>query len=898
MMATPPRINSALPRVARWLLELVTVARDRDAVLGDLCEEFEVRAGASLLKARLWFWQQALRSLLPALRRRWPASVHASSQGHAMDSLWQDLRFSWRLARHRPTVSLVSVASLTVGMSLATVVFTLLNAIVIRPLPVTDPDELVVVLERRATGVNHNFSYPDFADYRASQQAMVDLAASSQTRVSTRVGNQTEIVNGEMVSGSYFSTLGVPVTSGRPIQGGDDRPGQPPVVVVSERLWRQWGRAIPLQPSESVQFHGIDFAVVGLVPDSFMGFQTGRRSDVWIPVSQQPVIAAAPGRPPAPMTRTSRFLDVFGRRKPGVTNEAVAADLNRAEGGVAAAQGLSEPRKLFVEDGSHGIESVAASTAPTLKILLAASFVVLLVACANVANLLMARITERRRELAMRMALGAGRMRLIRLLFIEALLLGGGSALAALFLANLGSSAAASFLTSFGERVVLDLSIDWRVASFIASLGLAATIVSILAPAVHILKDAGSGQLADGNRSSTPGRFARRARTALLVVQFALSLVLVVTALLLARTVFNLRHAPTGYAINEVALLGVSPRAAQYNAPRAQAYIAGTMERLQREPGVRNVGFARVAPVNFGGSRMTLTVPGYAPQGDEDMEINYNEVAGDYFGALGIPLVDGQALPRVRPEGGPIPSVINHTMARRYWPGTRAVGKYFHLGDDTTAPMVEVVGVVADAKYRSMREEVGPSFYLPLATQQVRDGSWHVRVAGDPGGALPALRRALVDADPVVPITSALTLRGQQSMNITDDRLAMTIGVVLAASALILAGVGLFGAMSQLVGQRTREIGVRLALGASPPGIGRLVLGQAMSIAVAGSVLGLVLALWATSLTASRLFGVGRFDIVSFAGAALVLTAVAVVSALTPARRAARVDPVNALRHD
>jgi ABC-type antimicrobial peptide transport system permease subunit len=209
-----------------------------------------------------------------------------------------------------------------------------------------------------------------------------------------------------------------------------------------------------------------------------------------------------------------------------------------------------------------------------------------------------------------------------------------------------------------------------------------------------------------------------------------------------------------------------------------------------------------------------------------------------------------------------------------------------------------VVGVVADAKYRSMREDVQPSFYLPLTRQQVRDGSWHVRVAGDPDAALPALRRALTDADPLVPVTSALTLRGQQSNNITDDRLAMTIGVVLASAAMLLAGVGLFGAMSQLVGQRTREIGVRLALGASPPGIGRLVLRQALSIALTGSAFGLVLALWATSFTANRLFGVGRFDVVSFTGAALVLTAVAVASALTPARRAARVDPVNALRHE
>jgi predicted lysophospholipase L1 biosynthesis ABC-type transport system permease subunit len=308
--------------------------------------------------------------------------------------------------------------------------------------------------------------------------------------------------------------------------------------------------------------------------------------------------------------------------------------------------------------------------------------------------------------------------------------------------------------------------------------------------------------------------------------------------------------------------------------------------------------------VNFGGSRDSVVIIGYTPRQDEDMQINFNEVDGDYFGALGLQILDGQALPttrsataRSRTTGGPVPVVVNAAMARRYWQGKRAVGRQFYLGDET-GPLAEIVGVAADAKYRSMREAVLPSFYVPLSTQQVRDGSWHVRVAGDPDAALPGLRRAIAEADPLVPVTRSVTLSGQRSMNITDDRLAMSIGVVLAAAAMLLAGVGLFGAMSQLVGHRTREIGVRLALGDSPSGVGRLVLRQAMGIALAGSALGLLLALWATSVTATRLYGVGRFDPISFTGAAVVLTAVALASAFTPARRAARVDPVHALRNE
>jgi predicted permease len=382
------------------------------------------------------------------------------------------------------------------------------------------------------------------------------------------------------------------------------------------------------------------------------------------------------------------------------------------------------------------------------------------------------------------------------------------------------------------------------------------------------------------------------------VGQFALSLALVVSAVLLARTVSNLRHAPTGFATDEVALLAASPRAAQYVGPRNLAYVADALARLQREPGVVAVSYATVPPVNAGGSRATVHVPGYEPQPDEEMELNYNEISDDYFKALGIDVLDGQPLPPWRIGQAPIPMVVNTTMAQRYWPGARAVGQRLHLSDDTDGPLAEVVGVVADAKYRAMREAARPSYYVPLGIRASRDGTFHVRVHGAPSDALPGLRRALTEVDPAVPISDTRTLTSQLNTNITDDRMAMTIGVVLAIAALVLAGVGLFGAMSHMVGQRTREIGVRLALGATHAGIRRLVLGQAVLIATTGTLAGLALAGWATSFMASRLFGIGRFDPASFAGAALILAAVALLAAQAPARRASNVDPVNTLRQE
>jgi hypothetical protein len=312
---------------------------------------------------------------------------------------------------------------------------------------------------------------------------------------------------------------------------------------------------------------------------------------------------------------------------------------------------------------------------------------------------------------------------------------------------------------------------------------------------------------------------------------------------------------------------------------------------------------------------MNIEVPGYTPQPQEDMEINYNTISGAYFDAMGIRVLDGSVLP-LRPTPPPpapprtaqsatpappfplIQGVVNETMARRYWPKSRAVGQRFYLGSIANGQPVEVIGLVADVKYREMREEARPSFYLSVTPRNALDGVFHVRLLGSPSSTLPALRQALVDLSSAVPITQLRTLQTQIDVNITDDRVAMAIGTVLAAAALLLAGIGLFSAMAHMVGQRTREIGVRVALGATGVGIQRLVFRHALAITLTGAALGLGLAAWATSFTASRLYGVTRFDLLSFVLAAAVLAAVAIASALIPARRAARVDPVVALRQD
>jgi len=325
---------------------------------------------------------------------------------------------------------------------------------------------------------------------------------------------------------------------------------------------------------------------------------------------------------------------------------------------------------------------------------------------------------------------------------------------------------------------------------------------------------------------------------------------------------------------------------------RTRAYLGDAIERLSRIPGVKAAGFGRVIPLGFGGSRSTITVPGYQPAPDEDMEINFNRISPTYFDAMGIALVDGRPFDARDVEGRPPVAIVNQTMAARYWPGRSAVGQRIMEGKSA----IEVVGVARDVKYRVLREEAVPSLYLPLDQGRATAGVLHVRAEGDPSAILDTLRRSLADVDAAVPIGTVRTLRQQATLNLTDERMAMTIGLVLGAAALLLAAVGLYGSMSYAVAQRTRELGVRMALGATARDIGGLVLRQGIQLSIAGTVLGAALALWLARALESRLFGVKSADVPTFLASAALLAAIALLASWMPARRAARVDPVTALR--
>jgi macrolide transport system ATP-binding/permease protein len=885
------------PRFAEWLIAMTAPPEDRAAMTGDLSEEFDaIRADAGAASAARWYIRQALVSLGPNLARRFRSPrpyLHQTQRSTRMSSFLQDLRFAGRLLLRRPGLATVAGLSMATGITLSAIVFSLLDAAVLRPLPVIDPEELAVILSRREGGVNHNLSYPDFSDYRAGQRAFVDMLASGGTTVTVRGQSGTTIVDAEMVSGSYFAMLGVRARQGRVLTEQDFDPSAPPVAVVSESLWREIaGMDTPFDGRAAI-VNGQSFAIAGIVERGFRGIRIGRDVRLWTTINRQPIVSPS-GAQSYWDRRTVSWLTLLARLKPGTTLEQGGADLNRVEAVLGPSVNRQEKRTLFLAPGHQGDSSLPSATADPLRLLMVAALAVLLVAAANVANLLAARASDRRRELAIRMALGAGRARLIRLLLAEAAWIGAGSSALALLATVWLSGGVLPLLPGLENPAALDVGINWRLAGFVALLGILTTVLSSLIPIVRISRSGAGRSLADAGRAVSVS--GHRFRHGLVVAQFALSLALVVGATLLTRTVFNVRGIETGLEIDRVVLLEVEAEAAGYPPPRVREYLETALARLSSIPGVIAAGYGRVIPLGFGGSRATIEVAGYTPKPNEDMEINYNGVSHGYFETLGISLVQGRFFTEQDTVGTPRVAVINETMARRYWPNGVALGQTFRFAGSQVPPM-EVVGIVRDVKYRTLREEAGPSFYT--ASRQAanaRSGVLHVRMDRAPGPHIATLRRALQEVDPLVPVTTVRTLREQRDRNTADESLAMTIGGVLGGVALALAAVGLFAAMSSAVARRTREIGVRLSLGARPVTIVGLILGDSLRLVTIGAALGLTLAFWITRYVEQRLYGLDAHDPVSFIVAVLVLAAVALIAAWAPARRAAGVDPIKALR--
>ena len=876
------------PRLALWVIEHATPARDRDAVVGDVIEDFHLLSETDPAAARRWCRRQALRSLVPGLRRQLSPAPLPSSKGRVpMRGFFQDLRFGVRLLRHQPSMAAAGMLSLAIGLGLNILLFTLANAILLRPLPLTGADRLVLLQKQRPTQRAHDFSYPAYLHLRDASAGVFDtLTAYANSRAAARTpSGSTAWVEGEYVAGNFFADLGVPMAMGRRLTVDDDRSEAPPAVVVSARFWRQHFGGETLS-GQTLTLNNQPFTIAGVADEAFLGMNLGGDASYWVPIAHMQTLDGRDLR----SRPTTSWLVLMGRLARGTTMETAAAQLSPTWTNYSASLGYG-PETLVAVNGSQGDSSLAALEGP-LRLLSLASLFVLLIACVNVANLQLARAAARGPEFAVRAALGAGRARLASLLVADAVILTVPAGAAAIGMAALLREPASQLIARFGQPVTLNLAFDLRVLGAAGLLTVAAALLVGGLSAWLSTRRAPAALMAGASRSSVGG--AARTQRALVVVQFALSMTLVAGAALLARTVTELRGSDMGFARN-VALLDVSPAANGYTTETSLRYYERAVERLQALPGVEAAAVGGIMPLDFGGSRRTVSIPGYIPAPEEDMELNMNRVSADYFDVMRIPIVDGRAFGPRDTADQPTRVVINETMARRYFPGGQAVGRLIAFGSDGPAN-VEVIGVARDVRYRMVREAPRPSYYVALAQAPIPFGAFHVRTSGDPERHLGDLERAVASVDPGVPITRTLSLDRQIDRNIATERMARSIAVALGLAALLLATTGLYATMAFAVRRRTREIGVRIALGAGMGNVRMMIVRQSVMLVAIGVAAGLAGAVWAGRAVESQLYGVSPVDFVSFAGAAIVLGAAAVIAAWIPARRATLVDPVVALR--
>lgn len=817
-----------------------------------------------------------------------------------MASFFEDLRFAARMALRRPISTAMAVVSIALGIGANGAVFTLLDATVLRPLPgVEDPDRVLAVCTvREGEGPYPGVaSYQDYRDYRHQTSAFADLAATSTVYLGLRAGDLSERVEGSLVTSAFFSTLGVQPHVGR-LFVPDEEVGQPqPVAVLGYDLWRRRFGADPAAVGREVVLNGHSFTVIGVAQPGFFGVALDNRAEVWVPIRWQPELLPNFGN--LLDVRGWRGLRLFGRLQPGASAEAA-----RAEVAVVAErlqQTYPDSNEDYVADVVPLSELTLSPENRQLITMIAAllgvvSLLVLLLASVNVANLLLARAVGRRAELFVRQAIGVSRGRLLRQLLTENLFLAVVSGVVAVVVAHWSLRFLAILLIPASFRVELGLNLPALVLTLV--LTLVTALLFGLAPALR----GASPELVRGMQSGAAAPSGGRRmglRKGLVVAQVAISLLLLVGFGLVLRTLNNLRSVDIGVDAKRVLATTLDLTPLGYSGPEVRGFYSQLLERLRGLPEVEAVSLVGVVPVSGDEEVVRVTVDGYDPAPDESMLVANNLVGPAFFRTVGMDLVEGRDFTDGDRADTARVAIVNETMAERFWPGRSPIGERLSI-DGPDGPYAEVVGVARDGKYISLRE--GPRSFLFLPHLQVYDGGWGaemtvlIRTRGRPQRLIPTVRREVAALMPDLPVYNVAPLGDLLANSMIPERaLAMLLGA-FAALALGLAVVGIYGVMSYSVAFRVPEIGIRMAVGARRESVLRLVLREGLTLVGIGLGLGLLLAWLSTKLLANLLYGVRSHDPVTFVATSVLLLLVAVVSTYLPARRATRVDPVEALR--
>ena len=800
-----------------------------------------------------------------------------------------DLTLAARALQRRPLFALVAVASLAIAIGVNATIFGLVDAVLVRPLPGDRDSALMSVFTSESDGNGFGVSsYPASLDLAARRDVFTHVGAWCVTPLLLTQGDHTERLLGSMVSGGWFGTLGARAAHGRLITPADDaKDGGSPVVVLSDGLWRRRFAADPSVVGKDVRLNGRVWTVIGVLPPSFRGIMMGISPDLYVPARMEPW--ATPGRREL-ANRGGRSFWVLGRLVPGVDKRQAQSRLDALAAELGRQYPASDSGRAFLvtpEEGSRPLPGMHAPVVVFMSLLQLITGLVLVIACVNLAGLLLARGEERRREIGVRLALGARRGQLIRMLISESLLLGILGGLAGLAIATLGAKILASIPMPLPVPVTVDLTPDARVAGFAIALGIAAAVIFSFVPAWQTVSPTLAGPLrdSDGYRKS-------RLRGVLVVTQIALSLLLLVGAGLTLRALSRARALDPGFDANHVTAVSFDPSLNQYDMSRAWAFYQQLLEQVRALPGVQSAGIVEHVPLTLGSTESGMWFPGGRwNTGERPMDMPVNAVSAGYFSTLRIPILRGRELR----DTGEV--VVNETFARRFFPNEEPLGQHVSF-DGSQGPWRVVVGVARDARYHSVAESPMPFLYLCSRDDYDDDYTLLVRSAQEPAALAPALRALVRRIAPDMAPAQPEPLAVQLGAALIPGRLASAVLAVTGAIALLLACMGLYAVVAFGVTRRTREIGVRVALGALPRDILRLVLGEGSRLLAWGLGIGLVLSVAGSIALRGFLYGLSPLDLPAYAGVFAVLALTSSIACWLPARRATAVNPVIALRHE
>ena len=813
-----------------------------------------------------------------------------------MSTLIADIRYSFRSLLKNPGLTLAAILSLGLGIGANTTIFTWVQAVLFRPIPLAaDPSSIRIAAMQNREGQTRSWSYPNFVDFR-DRTKMLDIVGQDDQTFNIAVDQTAERAWGALVSGNYFEVMGIRPAAGRFFTAKDDvTPGGHPVAVLSYANWQRRFAGDPAVIGKQVTINNTPITIIGVAPEGFIGSFLGVSSAAWVPMAMQKEMMGGDRM----NQRGNGWFQSIVRLKPGVSAEQAQAEASSIMAQLEQEYpDFNEGRRLRIVQTWEAPFGAGTVLAPLLGVLSVLVALVLVIACANVANLLLSKAVSRRREVAVRLSLGASRTRLIRQLLTESFLLAIVAGITGVVMAYWTMDVIMAFVPPVDMPIDLGLRMDTTTLLFALGVSMVTGLVFGLAPALQASSNQTINALKEEGRSGSGGRTSGRLRNALVVAQVAVCLVLLVGATLFLRSFIAAQSLSPGFDASHVVTASMDMFPSGYTGDRHREFQRRAIEAVRAVPGVQSAAFGSRLPLGFGGNNSTsVGVEGYVPRQNEEIVINYSTIGPNYFETMGIPIRQGREYNDTDTLQSPRTLVINETMAKRYWPEGKALGGKIRLGQN----LAEVIGIVADSKYSSINERPLAQLFFPMSRSETSTLRLFVKTAGDPAPLVAEVRNAIRGIDATLPVYDARTLNEHMQIAVFAQRMAANLLGAMGVLALLLAAIGLYGVMAYAVSQRTQELGIRLALGASPGSLLGMIVGQGMKLTVIGLAIGLAIALGAfgsIGAVRSLLPGISPMDPITFVTVPIVLGSIALLASWIPGRRAGKVDPLVALRYE